>query len=96
MRAEQYESKLDAFVKEQGLDMGAFMEAAKAELLKGQGSDDWSERSPHGFILRVSFFFFFQATAEYDTSLQMMAEVAQRVKGEENDAQGVARVGEGE
>lgn len=55
--------------------MGAFMEACKAELLKGQGSDDWSERSPHAFILRV-----IAATAEYDSFLQIMAEVAQRTE----------------
>lgn len=67
-----YEGKLEAFVQEQGLEMGAFMQACKAELQKGQGSDDWSERSPHAFILRM-----IQATAEYDTFLQMMAEVAQ-------------------
>jgi hypothetical protein len=66
-----YESKLEAFVNSQGVELGAFMEACKTELLQGAGSADWAKRSPHAFILRV-----IQATSGYETFLQMMAEVA--------------------
>lgn len=76
-----YEAKLEAFVAAQGLAMMPFMRACAVELQKGQDSDDWSARSPYGFILRV-----IQATSEYDMFLQMMAEVAQKLADEEAQA----------
>mmetsp|Transcript_1196 Transcript_1196/g.3401 ORF Transcript_1196/g.3401 Transcript_1196/m.3401 type:complete len:128 (+) Transcript_1196:41-424(+) len=60
-----YEGKLDSFVKAKGLDLATFQAACARELSEGE--------SPNAFILRV-----IQATAEYETFLQMMAEVAQR------------------
>jgi hypothetical protein len=73
-----YEAKVAEFVASQDISMPVFMEACKVELLKGEGTDDWSQRSPAAFILRI-----ISATSEYDTFVQMMNEVAQRAKEKE-------------
>lgn len=80
-----YEGKLEAFVAAQGLAMIPFMRACAVELQKGEGSDDWSERSPYGFILRV-----IQATSEYDMFVQMMAEVSQKAADDDGAAEAQA------
>jgi len=75
-----YEGKLAEFVASQDISMPVFMEACKAELLKGEGSNDWSQRSPAAFILNI-----IAATAEYELFVIMMAEVAQRAKPEKEE-----------